>query len=289
MKVQNSVTHDFCPFCKSGSINLTGKIRYAKPTLFSSTMIELENDAYLMKCNSCESGFIHNSIRDFDLTKLYSESNSGRRWSNTSFSANKSNEIIEALSSFFFKGSIIVDVGCNTGELLDFASLFDTKTIGVELSEESRKIIEQKGHQALTSLDELDDKSIDIITAFDLIEHLHNPNNFIELCTKKLKDGGKLILLTGNINSISAHIAGNAWWYCCYPEHISFISKKYLSAIKDLTLSSAIPTYASKGYKQSYLRVLINFLIRYPLGKYRGLPSLGPDHFLYILSKPERT
>jgi len=238
-----------------------------------------------MKCESCVSGFTQNAIQNDDLIKLYTNSDSSDRWSRVPIEKSKPCEVIKALSSCFFKGAVIVDVGCNTGELLDFAKSFSTKTIGVELSRNSREIINQKGHESVESIEQIANQSVDVITAFDLIEHLHDPNEFLGICSQKLKAGGKLILLTGNINSISARLSGNNWWYSRYPEHISFISKKYLSTLGYLRLDAAIPTYASKGYKRSYLRVLVSFLIRFPIGKYQGLPSLGPDHFLYVLSK----
>lgn len=285
MKVFNDAILDYCPCCRSPKIRQVGQITYSNPTFFSSNVIELEYPAYLVKCENCTSGFTQNSIKDADLIKLYTNSDSSDRWSRVPIEESKPREVITTLASCFFKDAVVADVGCNTGELLDFAKSLGAKTIGVELSKNSREIINQKGHESVYSLEQLDNQSLDVITAFDLLEHLHDPNDFLSLCRQKLKAGGKLVLLTGNINSVSARLAGKNWWYSSYPEHISFVSKKYLSKITELRLDAAIPTYASEAYKRNYLRVLISFLIRFPFGKYRGLPSLGPDHFLYVLSK----
>jgi len=286
MNVFNDTRLDRCPFCQAPKLRQVGQITYAKPTLFSSNVIELEYPAYLVKCDNCTSCFTQNSIKDEDLIKLYTKSDSSDRWSRVPIEESKQSEVIAALSSYFFKDAVVADVGCNTGELLDFAKSLGAKTtIGVELSKKSRKIIHQKGHESIDSLTRLENQSVDLITAFDLIEHLHDPNKFLSLCRQKLKAGGKLVLLTGNINSVSARLSGKNWWYSSYPEHISFVSKKYLTKLSELRLDAAIPTYASKAYKCNYLIVLLSFLIRFPLGKYRGLPSLGPDHFLYVLSK----
>ncbi|HCO01216.1 MAG: hypothetical protein CL578_01115 [Alteromonadaceae bacterium] len=285
MKVSNDFVYQFCPFCGNEIIEKVGEIEYGKPVLFSSNTIELLYPAFLMKCKHCRSGFTQYAVQNIDLIDLYSNSNSGNRWSNAVLEKNKSSEIINVLYSYISRNSKIVDVGCNTGELLDFAKALGAKTIGIELSKKSRETLKQKEHESYESLEHLDNQSIDVITAFDLIEHLHYPNEFINLCRKKLKDSGSLILLTGNINSISAVISGSKWWYCSYPEHISFVSKKYLSNIEGFKLDLALPTYASKSYRRNFLRIIISLLIKYPFGKYRGLPSMGPDHFLYVLTK----
>lgn len=285
MKISNNFCSSNCPVCGSELIERQGDINYSNPIYFSSVTINLEYQPSLWKCGICESGFTQNSINETDLRKLYTESDSGTRWSRVTFEENKPPEVIKLLKSIFLNGTTLADIGCNTGELLDFAKEHSVKTIGVELSNASRSIVEGKGHKSFTSLDQIEDDSLDIITAFDLIEHLHDPNQFISLSEKKLKQKGKLILLTGNINSLSSKLSRARWWYCSYPEHLSFISKKYLETNKFLKLIDALPTYASKGYKHSIFRVAINFLIKYPLKKYKGLPSMGPDHFLYVLEK----
>lgn len=283
--INNNYICEKCPFCESKKIYEVGPITYSKPLLFSSNEISLAHRSYLWRCGECFSSFTQYSICENDLETLYTESNSESRWSSSPFQTLKCPEVVEILASLFSSAKMVADVGCNTGELLDFAKTFGSKTLGIELSKTSREILESKGHAALTSLRDTENNSLDIITAFDLIEHLHDPNQFIELSAKKLKQKGKLILLTGNINSISAKLSGARWWYCAYPEHLSFISRKYLETNKYLKLVESVPTYASKGYKHSILRIAISLIIKFPLGRYRGLPSIGADHFLYVLEK----
>jgi SAM-dependent methyltransferase len=274
-----------CPFCESNKICEVGVINYSKPLLFSSNEICLVHRPFLWRCRECFSSFTQNSICENDLEKLYTESNSESRWSSAPFQTLKCPEVVDKLASLFGPTKIVADVGCNTGELLDFAKTFGSKTLGIELSITSREVLESKGHASFSSLHDTEDNSLDIITAFDLVEHLHDVKGFIRVCQNKLKHGGKLILLTGNIGSISAKLSRSRWWYCGYPEHISFVSKKYISGMTGFKLIDVIPTYASVGYKKNLFIAILSLLIRAPLGKFRGLPSIGTDHTLYILER----
>lgn len=285
IQVNNNLWRESCLFCKASAIYKAGTIHYDQPVLFSSTEIKLLNVAELWRCKNCFSGFTQNAIPDDDMVKLYTHSLSSRRWVNTLFEETRRPEVVKAMELIFGLGGLVVDVGCNTGELLDFAKGLGCKTIGVELSTESKAVLFQKVHEVRASLEDIPDQSVDVITAFDLVEHLHDVVGFLSLCRRKLKAGGKLVLLTGNIGSLSLRLTGSAWWYCRYPEHIAFPSSYFLSRLSGLGLLEAIPTYSSVGYYTNWLRSILGWLMRAPLGKYRGLPSLGPDHCFYILQK----
>ena len=285
VSVDNSFRHDFCPFCRALDIVKVGVINYDLPILFSSTKIELLNSPELWRCRRCFSGFTQNAITPDEALRLYTNSESSLRWSDTPFERQKMPEVVQAMKSVFSSCRHVVDVGCNTGELLDFAKSLGCKTTGVELSTGSRTKLLEKGHTFTSALRNLQDQSADVITAFDLIEHVHDINAFLSLCGKKLKVGGKLMVLTGNINCVSSRLAGSDWWYSRYPEHIAFPSRSFVARWSGFELLEAIPTYASIGYRAHRIRSILSWIVRTPLGKYRGLPAIGPDHYLYILKK----
>lgn len=285
MRINNNLWHDLCPLCNSSTIVKLGSIQYDQSVLFSSTEIELLNGAELWRCNGCKSGFTQNAIQYDDVIELYTNNDSYRRWENVAFVDSKTPEVVAALGAVFSDGGNVVDVGCNTGELLDFAKSFGCRTAGVELSRGSRAALKQKGHTVTDSLADVQDQSADVITGFDLLEHLHDVNAFFSLCRKKLRVGGKLILLTGNISCLSSRLAGANWWYVRYPEHIRFVSEYFVRYRSGLELLQAIPTYASIGYRTNVARAVASLALRAPFGKYRGLPSIGTDHYLYILRK----
>lgn len=223
---------------------------------------------------------------DADTAKLlYSTGQSGDRWSKVAFDQNKTHEVIEHMTAIFKDKGNVLDVGCNTGELLDFAQKLGCKTSGVEFSLASREILSEKGHRPYATLEE-SSWGYDVITAFDLVEHLYDVSAFLKICREKLSAKGRLVILTGNINSLSAKLSATRWWYAQYPEHIVFPSKKYFRKNSGYRIEKWIWTYASIGYKFPIKKICSEILHTVLLRQtFNGLPSIGPDHVLIVLKK----
>ncbi|KJH71844.1 class I SAM-dependent methyltransferase [Aliterella atlantica] len=284
LNIDNNFTFKCCPVCTQDTTYKVGNINYSSPIYFSSQEILVNMQPALWRCKSCKSGFVQNIIPEEIATYLYTNSSADKRWSSSKFTESKCQEVIKALNAIFHSGSSVLDIGCNTGELLDYAKEKNCKTFGVEYSLTSRNVLKSKGHTAYGDLLEAND-CYDIITAFDLIEHLYDLPSFLEVCHEKLNNNGYLVFLTGNINSISSLITNSKWWYVSYPEHIIFPSKHYFKSNPKFKLQAWIPTYASKYFKRSWLFFIERFTKSCLLNRYNGFPSIGKDHILIILKK----
>lgn len=280
----NTTKPEGCPLCRSSDVVFEGEIDYLKPVKFSTTEISLDLIPELWSCRSCKSGFTSNVVSEDMARRLYSEGLSGQRWSNEAFEVAKGKEIVAALGALFGKGVLVLDVGCNVGVLLDFAKSKQCETAGVEYSTECRRVIEGKGHRYHQTMDEAG-QGFDVITAFDLVEHLYDPLSFFNDCWHKLRDGGAMVVLTGNISCLSSKLSRANWWYLKYPEHIVFPSKRYLSLLPGFRLETWIRTYASVAYKKPLLVSMRRLVVEFPRGRYMGLPSIGGDHALVVLRK----
>lgn len=285
MKVDNNFRWGSCPLCNSNGVREIGRVDYGGKVRFSALEIELCNQPAIWTCDQCSSGFVQNIIPETTSESLYSISHAGERWSRVPFAQLKTLEVVRTMSSVFRDKGRVLDVGCNTGELLDFAGEFGCVTSGLEYSDISRAVIRSKGHTAYKSFDEISNQ-FEIITAFDLIEHLYDVPDFLNNCHSKLVNEGKLILLTGDIQSASARLAGAHWWYAQYPEHIVFPSKIFFKGLHNFKLRGWLPTYAATAYNYPIYRVLLSMIKRSVTGKkYIGLPSFNPDHALIVLTK----
>ena len=98
-----------------------------------------------------------------------------------------------------------VDLGCGRGEWLEILKQNGFTARGCDLSEEmikecEKNALEAKNQGAIEFLSELEDSSLALVSAFQLVEHLE----FSELCElikqahRVLKDGGILLLETPN-------------------------------------------------------------------------------------------
>ena len=285
--INNDYAPDKCPLCKSSNLSRSGIITYTHPTLFSSNEISISHEPELWRCNNCKSAFVKNVANEFDAIDLYSKGESSERWkSNSSFEDSKTQNVVSILDNLFRGGTKnVLDIGCNTGELLDFAQRRGCRTYGLEYSSSSLEIIKAKGHIAFSTMDEIKE-SFNLIVAFDLIEHLYNVPCFLSRCYELLEPGGRLILLTGNINSQSAILLRANWWYVKYPEHIVFPSKIYFERYTNFHVVYWFHVYHSRYFYTPIslrLKVIASHLIKSRI--YLGVPPILPDHVLVILKK----
>jgi SAM-dependent methyltransferase len=282
--IRNDFRRSICPLCDSSAVMQVGRILYNQPVLFSSVAVRLEKDPELWKCNDCQSAFVQNVLSEDAARQLYSKGDSASRWSTEAIQEYKPQEIVVELSRIFGSGKQHLDVGCSGGNLLDFSRERGCSTSGVDYSSTTREYLEHKGHAWFPSLESLGERKFDVITAFDLIEHLYDVDAFLQDCCRRLRPGGRLVILTGDIESLSAKISREHWWYAAYPEHIVFPSVQFFCTHSRYRLERLIPTYAAKAYRVSVgqrIRGVVSSMLR---GCYRGLPALGPDHMLLTLS-----
>ena len=106
----------------------------------------------------------------------------------------------------FVKGKKVADIGCGTGYGTVHLARFAEEATGVDYSaetlENSRKeyadIKNLKFVHCKVPPIELPSESMDVVTAFQFIEHIHNPVDFIRDVYRVLKPGGIFICTTVN-------------------------------------------------------------------------------------------
>jgi SAM-dependent methyltransferase len=284
--IENDLRYEHCPLCSSERVSRVGRIPYDSPTRFSTSEFEFASAPELWHCKGCGSSFVQNAVPEETAISLYTSGASGERWSSEEFQLLKPENQLSTLNGYLKAGASVLDIGCNTGELLDYARARGTKTTGVEYSGASRKVLERKGYDSFASLADVTGE-FDVITAFDLVEHFYDVPGFFQRCKALLKKGGVLVILTGDIGSLTARVSKADWWYLRYPEHIVFPSREFFARHSGLRLEKWVRTYASKGYEGSWSQILRQLLGGLVRRRYSGLPSIGPDHVLVVL-KNER-
>ncbi len=131
----------------------------------------------------------------------------------------------------YIKGKDVLDIGScgNQGSNNKLPTQYEmikqnaNSVQGVDLESNMPEII--KGNAETINLD----KQFDVITAGDVIEHLHNVGLFLDNMNKHLKQDGILILVTPNVKSIGyLPFRGNLFHTCWYCEHtLKYIVEKH--------------------------------------------------------------
>jgi SAM-dependent methyltransferase len=123
----------------------------------------------------------------------------------------------------------LLDVGCASGLFLRCAVKAGWDVAGVELSERlCRTAKETLGSVAAIHCCALQHApfsalSFDVITLWDVLEHVRDPVGFMKLCASLLKPNGLLFANVPNLDSIQSKILGSHW-PLLLPEHLNYFS-----------------------------------------------------------------
>lgn len=118
----------------------------------------------------------------------------------------------------------LLDVGCGNGEFLALAAQIGWSGYGVELDPQAAGIARSRGGKVIGArISELEtefDSFFDAVTLSQVIEHVHDPIEFLGHCRRVLRPGGYLWVETPNIDSIGYEIYGRFWRGLEPPRHL---------------------------------------------------------------------
>jgi SAM-dependent methyltransferase len=128
----------------------------------------------------------------------------------------------------------LLDVGCAYGFFLkEAARYFDVA--GIELAEDAAEHCRREGLRVLSGTADAANMAqigeTDIITLFDVIEHLPHPDESLALCSRQLAPGGLIVMTTGDFGSLAARLMGPHWRLMTPPQHQWFFTRESLHRI----------------------------------------------------------
>jgi len=102
----------------------------------------------------------------------------------------------------------LLDVGCGNGYFLSVAKEVCKRCVGSEFSAHLREFAQEKTGVTVYGepLEEFPERDFDIITAFDVIEHIPAPVPFMQSASNLLNPEGYILLYTPNVDSFSVRI-----------------------------------------------------------------------------------
>lgn len=222
-----------CPLCRTENAHFLYKMEIGSIST-RSIKNEMEDVGNIYKCCNCS--FIFKEIESTNI-------NLGDYYANLTYDYYQSLHgdgrykehamMARLINKNLFSGKIL-DIGCGTGEFLNILSPEKWEKWGVEPAKFTNEILEKNGIKAVTSgfmESDLPNNYFDVVTMFDVIEHIDNPVNYIKLIKKVLKDDGIVLVATPNVTSLMAHLSGKYWYHFSPIGHITFYNPKILKKI----------------------------------------------------------
>ncbi len=128
----------------------------------------------------------------------------------------------------------LLDVGCSTGLFLNEMRRYGQwELYGVEPSAEAARYARERFgldvRQGRLEDAAFGDVRFDIITLWDVLEHLPDPGASVERLRDLLAPAGRLILSAPNLDSIDARIFGPCWTGVDPPRHLSIFRRRDLA------------------------------------------------------------
>lgn len=182
-----------CPICRSSNVN----------SLHSCNLYNY--------CHSCQVAWLKKRIQPVYKTNYYQGKLS---WAKGMFAP---------LQNFFYRQRIgyinlkniktWIDIGAGDGEFLQHIS--SDKKIGVEISESGRKMMEQSGILAMSPSQFLEKSSLgaSVISFWHVLEHVDQPERYLNAARNNLLKTGKLVIGVPNISSLEFKIFGKNWFH----------------------------------------------------------------------------
>jgi SAM-dependent methyltransferase len=177
----------------------------------------------LMRCPACSLVWLSHPPKPAEMHLHYTDAyhrlisaageNSPVRWRDRQ----------SALVSYKHSGSLL-DLGCSSGSFLESLPRNTWRLYGIEMSEEGGRTAAARSGAEVFVGDILDAPfrrgSFDVITCFDVLEHLYEPREAMVRVSAWLKPGGIFYVLVPNVDSAEARVFRSYWHGLELPRHL---------------------------------------------------------------------
>lgn len=238
------------------------------------------NNYQIVQCDNCKLVMLNQKLKFEEVVDLYKNNyfngnanGSGYFNYNTMEKSLRKNfrKRVKKIIAQTGRNISLLDVGAGQGFFVDECLKEGIKAEGLEISKEALIYTEKElkiKMYAGTIEDFKPSKKYDVITLWDVIEHVYEPNRFLKIINESLKDNGFIFLSTGDIDSFVAKISGSAWHLFNLPEHAYFYSKKTINKLLNKN------DFRVLSVEYPYFRYTLSYVIERGLKKILAIKNL---------------
>lgn len=190
----------------------------------------------------------------------------------------------------------LLDVGCGDGRFVRYYANRGWDAVGFDFSPSAQAMAHQTNPNVRILGGHLHDHhlpaaSFDVITLWQVLEHIRDPVSLLRSLRQLLKPGGLLVAAVPNIESFQSRLAGSRWFGLDVPRHLTHFSPRTLrrtletAGLRVHRINHFSFRYAPYGMFYSLLdRLFTRHDFMSDLAK-RTLPAdLGPAELVYNLA-----
>ena len=159
------------------------------------------------------------------------------------------------------RGGRLLDLGCSSGAFLESLKGDGWELHGIEMSEAVAKRAEARSGAQVFVGDILDapfaSGTFDVVTSFDVLEHVYQPRDVLKKVVEWLKPGGFYYVLVPNIDSGEARLFQSYWYGLELPRHLSHFSPQ---SLRYLALSVGLEEIFVETNRNSALEHSLRYL-----------------------------
>lgn len=175
-----------------------------------------KDDLRLIKCTGCKLIQMDNLAAQFDIGHYDYYKNRINMTQNDLYNSITAKRYINLLNrlELYRKNNAMLDIGCGEGQFLSVAKRLNWQIRGVEIAPYAAQICKKFNIEVdCRDLLEMDLSSdyYDIVTMFEVLEHLTKPREYLLKINSILRKGGILIVTTPNFNCITRRIIQKDW------------------------------------------------------------------------------
>jgi 2-polyprenyl-3-methyl-5-hydroxy-6-metoxy-1,4-benzoquinol methylase len=298
--MNNTVHYTNCPVCGSADI---------KNVLSAKDYTASNETFYIAECNSCTLRFTQdvpdaNSISAYYKSENYiSHTNTSKGFINRIYkivrkrTMREKRKLVEKITSIR-KGQLL-DIGSGIGSFVNEMKQCGWNVTGLEPDEEARNLAKQVYQLELKNTNEfykLPSGSFDVITLWQVLEHVHDLHAYIQQLKILLKENGKLFIAVPNYTSKDAAIYKEYWAAYDVPRHLYHFSPQAIQVLIEkngLKLLQHRPMWYDSFYvsllSSKYKNDRANLFTSFWNGACSDLKAMGDvekcSSIIYIISK----